>query len=741
MRRSAWSSTLGRAKDRPALTRLPILVALLIGIVTGCASPSAAPPASSSPSGLPQQPLEATPLPLATPTLDVVTPERVGRSFLEAWAQGDYGLMYGLLTPDLRNELTAEAFAQTYSSALDATTTITVTVLPQTLNIDNDRAWIDFREVWVTGVFGELQANNRLNMVRIGDQWWVAWDRGTIWPDLANGTRFVVEYQIPARANIYDYKGAGLAVPGTIVTVGVIPGQIQDEVLVLDTLSKVLDMTYADIQARYAGQPADWFIAIGDITGDESLAYDQALTLPGIERRERTARLYPLDGVGAHAVGWVSQIPAETYTAYRQRGYRGDEYVGISGLEAWGESILAGRNGVKLYLVSAEGTYLGGLAERAPERGRAIHATLDRDLQAQAEQALGDMRGAVVALDVHTGAIRALASGPGFDNNIFVRPSDDWRRQAVIYDANQPLLNRAVFGQYPAGSAFKIVTISAALGPGGMTADTTFNCTGVWDALGIASRKACWLTTGHNDITLQDGLTGSCNVVFYNVGVQLDGIDPTILPTYARAFGLGEKTGLEALPESSGLVPDPEWKLATYQENWTVGDTVNMSIGQGYLLVTPLQLARMIAAVANGGTLYQPYLVDRVVGSGDILDKVTAPLVVGHLPVSEAHLTIIKDALLGVTTNPTIGTATHRFSGLDILVAGKTGTAEPGPAGAMSHSWFIGYFPADNPQFAMAVLAENAGEGSTVAAPLFRQIVEGYYGLPITPLPQLTPAP
>lgn len=707
---------------------------LVLIVASGCGSPL-----------LPSDPVtteaRTTPSLFATPTVDVVTPERVGRAFLEAWQQSDYSLMYGLLTPALRTVMTAENFRAAYTSNLNITTAVSVTLLPQTLRIDNDKAWVDFQEIWHTALFGQLQANNVLDLVRENDQWWVAWKTASVWPDLKNGNQFAIEYQIPPRANIYDHTGAGMAIPAKLVTVGVVPNRIEDEIQLLNTLSQVLGMAPDAIRALYAGQPETWYIPIKDITGEESLANDAALQIPGVERRERTGRVYSLGGIGAHAVGWVASIPAEAYDAYRQRGYRGDELVGITGIEAWGEQILAGKNGARLYLVSADGSYVGSMAERNAERGRAIYTTLDRGLQAAAEQALGDYRGAVVALDINTGAIRALASGPTFDSNIFLRSTDEWLRQATLYDPDQPLLNRATLGQYPAGSVFKIITIAAALGPGGMSPDSPFYCVGYWDGLGIPNRKFCWLETGHGDITLIDGLSASCNVVYYEVGSRLNALDPYILPNFARAFGLGEETGLEQLTEAAGLVPDPDWKEATYQQSWGTGDTVNMAIGQGYILVTPLQIARMISAVANGGTLYQPTLVARISASDRIPEQVSPAIAVGHLPVSEQNLSIIRDGMLGVTTNVEIGTATHRFRGLGIAVAGKTGTAEIAQEGALPHSWFAGYFPADAPEFAMAIVLDNAGEGSSVAAPLFRQVIEGYYGLPITPLPEITPTP
>ncbi len=291
-----------------------VAIILSLFLIAGCGGATPTPLSAFRPTQ------GSTLLPLATPTLDVVSPEQIGTGFLNAWQDEDYTKMYGLLTPALRNEMTAGDFQAGYLTPLDTTTTVSVTVLPDTLNIDNGVAWIDFREIWHTALFGDLQAHNRLNMVRSGDQWWVDWDQGAVWPDLADGSTFGIEYQIPPRANIYDDQGAGLAVPASIVTVGVVPNQITDETLLLNTLSQVLGMTPGDIQAHYAGQPADWYLPIADITSDESLANDAALQLPGIERRERQGRLYPLNGVGAHVIGWLSQIPAEDYRTYRAGG-------------------------------------------------------------------------------------------------------------------------------------------------------------------------------------------------------------------------------------------------------------------------------------------------------------------------------------------------------------------------------------------------------------------------------------
>ncbi len=709
---------------------LAVLFILILARCTETPTPTTSSPTPPVPS--------PTLTPIVLPTVnDVAATESLGRNFLTAWGKNDYASMYNLLTPALRAGLSQTDFEQTYRTPLNITTVASVTLTPQTLNVDGVRAWIDFEEIWHTGLFGDLRNTNRLDLIKENGTWWVNWQSATIWPDLVDGNMFAVDYQIPPRANIYDRQGVGLAVPVTIVTVGIIPDQVADEPAVLGALSQALNMTPEEIQAEYAGQPTNWYIPIGDITGDESLMYNALLSLPGIERRDRTGRLYPLDGVGAHVIGWTSPIPEESYQDYRRRGYRGDERVGISGLEAWGESILAGRNGGRLYIIAKDGTYVKGIAERQPQQGRSVYTTLDRNLQAAAEQVLGGRRGAVVAIDVRSGALLALTSGPHFDNNIFIRPTDELARQQALSDPNLPLLNRALQGTYPTGSVFKIVTLSTALEAGRLDPQTSFYCPGYWDGLGEPNRKLCWAENGHGNITLKDALSASCNVTFYEVGRMLFNTGEDILSTYGYAFGFGQETGLEELPEAPGLMPDSKWKMDVYHQPWAAGDAVNLAIGQGYLLATPLQVARMVAAVANGGTLYRPYVVDHITASSEIPEQLTQPKAVGQLPISKDNLAIVQEAMLNTTLQP-FGTVNHRFAGLGILVAGKTGTAEAANKTDVPHSWFVGYFPADNPQIAMAIVVENAGEGSSVAAPMFRQIMEIYYNLPVTPLPVVT---
>jgi penicillin-binding protein 2 len=708
-----------------SVKRSLVLCLLVVTVLSGCGEATPDSTAVSGPTSTPPTP---------TPVLD--TPEATVTVFLAAWEARDYSTMYGLLSPSSRAAIDADTLTTRCESTLQAAIVLTATTTLQAVLQEGERAWATYHLTWDTALVGTLVTDTVMSLSFQDGLWGVEWSGDVIWPGLGEANHLVLEHQVPARANIYDRSGLALASEGTIVTLGVVPNQIQDEQAMLSALSLVTGLPPEEVRSRYAGHPAEWWSPIADIPAQVSIDHAALLfNTPGIEAREKEGRTYWGGMVAPHVVGWVSLIPAEDAEIYRRLGYRGDAWVGVAGLERWGESYLAGRHGGTLYMASPNGQVLSVIARQDAIPSRAMYTTIDRAFQRQVQEIIGDRRGAIAVLDVHTGAIRALASGPSFDPNIFVGPGSGLERSAVLANPEHPLLNRATQGTYPCGSVFKIVTIAAALESGGMTSETSFSCPGSWEGLGPAYRKGCWKEDGHGDITLEDALTASCDVTFYSIGQALDQIDPNILPTFGRGFGLGAATDLEGIVEVEGLMPDPAWKLEVQGENWWVGDTVNLAIGQGYLLVNPLQVARMMAAVANGGTLYRPYVVERIASAGEGFPEISyQPETVGSLPVSPQNLEVIRRALVGVTTD-SIGTAWHRYEGMSIPVAGKTGTAEAPGAESLPHSWFAAYAPADNPEIAIVVLAENAGEGSTVAAPMVRQVVEAYYGLPLTPLP------
>ncbi len=711
------------------------LIILTASLLAACSSP----PTTAH--------ITLTPAPSHVPTLipPTITPQppspaTTAAAFLTAWESGDYKTMYALLSPASQTAIDAEGFTERYQNALATATVLTATTRLQSALQEGDRAYVSFQLTFDTALVGTLVTDTIMSLSLHEGQWWVDWDDGLIWPQLAGGHYFRMEYSIPARANIYDRAGLGLATQGTIVTIGVIPGQVEDEDALLAALATVTGLPPDEIRGRYIAVPADWKVPIADIPAEVSVDHNDLLSsIPGIYRDEKEGRTYSHfqeTGVAPHVVGWVSPVPAEQLDTYRAQGYRGDEWVGVSGLEAWGEEILAGQHGGALIVITSAGEKIATVAERPALPSRPIYTTFDRDFQMQVQRILGGRKGAIVVLDVHTGAVRALVSGPGFDPNVFTGPAGAVGRSQILADPRRPLFNRATQGTYPLGSVFKIVTMAAAMERAGMEPEQTFfYCPGYWEGLGPALRKSCWKEDGHGNISLKNGLTASCNVVFYATGQTLDGVGQDVLPGFGRGFGFGEPTGLEGVLEEGGVMPDPDWKANALGEVWWTGDTVNLAIGQGNLNVTPLQVARMMAAVANGGTLYRPYIIERIGSAGDgATEQVTQPQTVGSLPVSPEHLAAIREALLGVTTK-SIGTAAHRFAGLSIPVAGKTGTAEAGGPDTEPHSWFAAYAPADNPEIAIAAIVENAGEGSTVAAPLVRQVIEAYYGLPLSPLP------
>jgi penicillin-binding protein 2 len=268
---------------------------------------------------------------------------------------------------------------------------------------------------------------------------------------------------------------------------------------------------------------------------------------------------------------------------------------------------------------------------------------------------------------------------------------------------------------------------------GGLTADSSFICRGTWTGLGPEWPKVCWLRSGHGRIPLSKALTVSCDITFYQVGLLLNGLDHEVLPGYARDFGFGALTGIE-IEENPGLVPDPAWKIQEKGEGWAPGDSVNLAIGQSELLVTPLQVAAMLAAVGNGGTLYRSQVVEMIASDPASPEWAFQAVPLAQIPISAEKLAVIQDSLYKVTSAPE-GTAYKAFEGLDLAVAGKTGTAESGAR--LPHAWFAGYVPAQDPEIAIAVVVEHVGEGGVYAAPLFRQVVEAYFS--IEPTPELTP--
>ncbi len=680
------------------------------------------------------------------------------RAFYRAWEAQDFIGMYSLLAPQSQALVDSGSFVQRYEEAMKTAAVQEIIAQPVSLVQDGANAEFGVRVTWETAVVGAISRDYTVPLVFEDGRWGIVWDEGLILPELAGSNRLTMESVVPSRASIYDIDGYALAFQGKAIGLGIVPGQIQDEAGLLNTLSPILDKTPEEIKEMYASALSDWYVPVGDIP--EDVLQDHILELqPYIDAglappEARSSRIYADSGVAPHIVGYNGFIPAEEIDSYLIQGYRGDEMVGRAGLEAWGEEYLNGERGGTLSVIGPSGDYVAVLAEKVPLQSRSIYATIDYTFQAAVEQALAEAvethplghSGAVVVLDVNNGDVKAMASYPDYDPAIFdvLRPGSDTALAAVLNNPGRPLINRATQGVYPAGSVFKIITMSAALISGQYTPDTFYTSTGVWSKLGEEYAKTDWLSGGHGTISLKQALVVSCNSCFYDVGYNLDGQDNTLLPNTAFSFGLGQPTGIQGVAESAGLIPDPEWKMNNLGEGWATGDSVNMAIGQGFVQVTPLQITSVLAAIANGGTLIQPKLIDRIGAGGGAPEEPWPTTENGQLPLTAEQIAVIQDSLWNVANGPW-GTATNRFEGLPLQVAGKTGTAEAPPNN--SHAWFAGYAPATpytrvdgtviaEPEIAIAVIMENAGEGSAVAAPIFRRIVELYYGIePLSPYP------
>ena len=693
------------------MKRVPYLLATILLFVAGC-------------SVLPG--MSATPTPAFTPT-PVTFAEDTARAFLKAWSEGDYNAMYQMLAPSRQATTSVDQFVSRYKGIATEATITSVNPTVTAVHEEGNEAEVKFSVTMETVAAGTLKQDNSMLLRREDNQWGVLWNPGLIFTQLANGGTVHLTPLASARGDIFDRKGRPLTQPQELIIVEVVPQEMKNENAVLAALARVFGMSATAIKAMYSKYPGDWRTPIGTLTADQVQSNLDLLNQPGIHTDDtKDIRTYPNGTLAAHVLGYVGQISAEQLTKLEARGYREGDIIGQSGLEWWGEQYLAGTRGGRLDVLAPSGNVIATLANIPAVQSQSIHTTLDIDVQQIVEKALGERKGAAIVMDISNGNIIAMASHPTFDpNRLSQRMSvQDW--QAILNDPGDPLINRATQSAFPPGSVFKIVSYSAALEKGGMSANTLFSdATGYWDGLGVNFRKYNWTYPitgkGPGTMPLSSALTQSDDVVFYQVGQKLDQIDHNLLPNFAHAFGLGATTGFE-LAESPGMVPNPNTGV------WRPGDPINLVIGQGTLLTSPVQIADMLAAVANGGTLYRPRLVARIGSIASGTEKVFQPEVRGKLPVSAATLASIRDALRKVTTDPS-GTAYSAFKGSKIISAGKTGTAEVLKEGE-PHSWFAGYAPADKPRIAVVVFVEHGGEGSKTAAPIFREIVEKYFALP-----------
>lgn len=535
--------------------------------------------------------------------------------------------------------------------------------------------------------------------------------------------------EVPQRGRILDRKGRPLAETGFISRVGIIPGQITNEDDMLKRLSGLIDMEEDRIKAAYEGGQPNWFMPIKDYPEDmDPDLIDDLGEIPGVVVQKWPARVYPLGDSAAHITGYMSEITAEELPDLVKEGYEAGDMIGRGGVEASAEKWLAGKRGGTLALINRDGSPIRVLGEVEPEPSHDVILTIDLDLQRATFEAIGDETGAAVVMDPHNGQVLALASRPSFDPNSFVLGLTDEEWDEINDPERRPLVNRATQSTYPTGSVFKLITASAGIVHLGYTADTWFNCPGSFTLEGADQVWTDWVPGGQGEMNLHRAIYRSCNTVFYQIGEELDKGDEMWLPDMARAFGFGERTGLDALYEVPGTVPDPEWKRDVIGDNWARGDAVNLSIGQGFFGATPIQVANAYAAVTNGGTLWKPYMIMDVVDkNGEVVYSGEAEEI-RKLPLNGEQIQILKNAMYDVV-HAGDGTAVAAFQGAAYEVSGKTGTAETGREGEDAHGWFGSFAPSDNPRITVASVVEHGVTGSGSAAPVARRIYDAYFAL------------
>jgi len=655
------------------------------------------------------------------------SPRDVAGTYVNLWNAGDYTSMYGLLSATSKQHISQPDFVKRYQGIDQEVgqTSIQVTLG----NTSSDALRFPIHVVRQSSKVGQLTEDNAVPIVRDNDGYRVEWTPSLIFADLGDGFVHWIP-DIPQRGRILDRKGRPLAHLGTIDKVGVVPGQIKDEQALLQQLSQALGMTADQIKALYSGGQPDWFMPIKNFSDPmDPKLLQQLAGIPGVTVQKWPDRVYPAGPAAAQIVGYLSQVTADELPKLSKQGYSAGDLIGRAGLESWGEQYLRGKLGGRLVIVGADGQERKTLGQVKSQPAADIVTTIDLDVQMAADKALGNKTGSVVVIDPNTGAILAMVSHPTFDPNQFILGMSDQDWAALNDPNNRPLVNRATQVAYPIGSTFKIVTTLAGMVDLGMNPNTTISCPGSFSLPGNSQVWKDWSITGQGTLTLHNALVQSCDTAMYQIGVRLDEKGRNLLPDMAKAFGFGAASGIPELPEVAGVVPDPTWKLDTVKDGWATGDAVNLAIGQGYFLATPLQVANAYAALANGGTLWQPYLVQEV----DALDGsklyTHQSKQLGKLPGTSDQLDAIRQALKDVVTAPN-GTAAglsiaHPFNGETHSVGGKTGTAESGQT--QPHAWFASFSPVEGAKFASVAMVEHGGEGGDVAAPIDRQVIDAYY--------------
>jgi len=562
---------------------------------------------------------------------------------------------------------------------------------------------------------------------------------GPIYRTQSENNRIHLQNIPPFRGMVLDRNGALLVDNRPSYNLYIIPEQIQNRDQLLKSLKLLVGLNQDGVKKRLISAPHKYpfkpILIKRNLSRDELAIIETNLfNLPGVMIEVKPQRHYLYGKFASHLVGYLGEVNEAQLNSGRYPDNRPGDLIGKYGVEARWQKNLNGLRGGEQVEVDAAGRKLRVMTRKPPIPGLNISLTIDKNLQMLAEKSLRDKKGAIVAMNPNNGEIFALASSPAFDPNLFIGGIDKEEWKEMVSCEEYPLQNRAISGQYPPGSIFKIVVALAGLEEGIINPQEEIFCNGSY-SLGTHTYR-CWRKQGHGKVRFHKALVESCDSYFYKVGRRL-GVDK--IAYYAKMLGLGKKTDFELDYEKAGLIPTGEWKLKRWGTPWQAGETISLAIGQSFLLVTPIQMVRLISAIFNGGHMYQPKII-RWVGKDNRKIYTFTPTLLDKVAFKKENMELVKRALLGVVNEPH-GTGS-RARVKDLMVAGKTGTAQvinlkaekdlskggEVPYEFRDHAWFIAIAPVERPKLALSILIENGGHGGRAAAPVAKEMITAFFG-------------
>ncbi len=667
----------------------------------------------------------------APPPEELLDPSIAPRTALEA-VQKFFSLIaaerfedaYRLVSLEVRESIDAARFSERYRDIWNeaSITSMSYEIVPPP---GENVAGIEVIVRYESTFFGPIE-ERVFAATRRQPNWTVEWSPALIFVGLDEPDHLVHRFvEVPERGNIFDRSGVPLATQGQVAVVGVAHDLIDDIDAVIELLVEQLELDEETVRDLiFQDVPSYFFIPVARLPYDahpDVIADFEQRAAMGILVQRETRRVYPQDTLASHVIGFLAEINEEELAERAVEGYRPGDMVGRDGVEAIFEDELAGQRGGLLTIIGPGGSLVREIAARSMDPAQDVYLTIDVRVQRIAEFALEDRAGAIVVLDPRSQELLALASYPRFDPNAFIRGLTDEEFTRYFEDELQPFVNRPVERLYPPGSVFKVVTLAAGLEAGGFDAASRLDCPAVWTGLGEETPLRNWKEEDSGFLSLEEALAESCNSVFYQIGAALHSKDEGLLSQFASGFGFGRSTGIVGLNDAAGVNPGPDWKRVNRNDFWYTGDTVNMSIGQGFLLVTPLQITIAYAAMATDGIVRTPLAVQAVrTADGETVREFEAESI-GVLPVSAETLDYLQGAARLVISSRR-GTGWVPFNGSALAVAGKSGTAEDREE--QSHALFVAYANIGDPSLIVTVVLEDGESGADDAGPIARRILE-----------------